>query len=579
MRGAANITPAPIQPVTTARILSAPRLFSGEFPLSRSLLVILLSLIIITGFGFRIAALSFDGLSEDELNKLRAVEDYRQNGLTSSNGEHPMLMKALLTMSVVAAEALGGEKLNGQGSEPITVETALRFPGALAGALTSLLIFLVARELFGVSVAIIASALWAFDPSAIGFNRIAKEDTFLLFFFLLANVFWLRGQRIAENGGNRPQQNYWWAAASFGAMLASKYIPHYLAISTSYYYAFQGVPSARWRLGKRKWLVFFMIMGGTFLLCNPTILLPATWQEMRIFASEKRVGHDAYEFMGHLYRNQMSLWLKGSPWYFYFVFIAFKTPITVLAGLLWGLPLACSKKLGDGRFFLGFWALFWFLPFTFLGGKFTRYYTFALPLVLMIAAIGIKEIAAAITRQLPSEFLYTPQRRSAALAVIILIFILHPVIASATIAPFYRLYTNPLGGGDLWAGSYFPHDEFYDASLREAAFRVAKIARQGARVASETPELFSFYAQRAQRRDLISISLSEKNTISNLQPGDVIIVARGRRYFSNDQTLNILRAKGRPFDQIRYGPTTDAVEMYLIDEDLQSALREGCGNK
>ncbi|MEJ7709561.1 MAG: hypothetical protein WKF84_06810 [Pyrinomonadaceae bacterium] len=279
--------------------------------------------------------------------------------------------------------------------------------------------------------------------------------------------------------------------------------------------------------------------------------------------------------MGHLYRNQMSLWLKGSPWYFYFVFIAFKTPITVLVGFLWGLPLACSKKLGDGRFFLGFWALFWFLPFTFFGGKFTRYYTFALPLVLIIAAIGIKEIAAAVARQLPSRFLDTPQRRSAALTAIILVFVLHPAIASATIAPFYRLYTNPLGGGNLRAGSYFPHDEFYDASLREAAFRVARTARYGARVASETPELFSFYAQRAQRRDLISISLSDKNTINNLQPGDVLIVARGRRYFSNDQMHSILRASNRLFEQIRYGPTTAAVEIYVLDEDLLNALQAG----
>ena len=48
-------------------------------------------------------------------------------------------------------------------------------------------------------MALLAAALWAFDPQAIGFNRIAKEDTFLLFFFLLANIFWLRGQRVAES--------------------------------------------------------------------------------------------------------------------------------------------------------------------------------------------------------------------------------------------------------------------------------------------------------------------------------------------------------------------------------------------
>jgi len=45
---------------------------------------------------------------------------------------------------------------------------------------------------------LIAAALWAFDPMAVGFNRIAKEDTFVLFFFLLGKILWLHGQRIAE---------------------------------------------------------------------------------------------------------------------------------------------------------------------------------------------------------------------------------------------------------------------------------------------------------------------------------------------------------------------------------------------
>ena len=66
------------------------------------------------------------------------------------------------------------------------------------------MIYLITAELFGAEVALIAAALWAFDPSAIGFNRVAKEDTFLLFFFLLANVFWLRGQRVAESTDRTP---------------------------------------------------------------------------------------------------------------------------------------------------------------------------------------------------------------------------------------------------------------------------------------------------------------------------------------------------------------------------------------
>jgi hypothetical protein len=39
--------------------------------------------------------LSAEGLSEDELNKLNAVADYRAHGLTGANGEHPMLMKGV----------------------------------------------------------------------------------------------------------------------------------------------------------------------------------------------------------------------------------------------------------------------------------------------------------------------------------------------------------------------------------------------------------------------------------------------------------------------------------------------------
>ena len=138
-------------------------------------------------------ALSAEGLSEDELNKLYAVSDYRTHGLTGANGEHPMLMKSLQTASIALAERWNSSSFVSSPSSDLYVqpETALRLPGVIFGSLTSILIYLVAAELFGTEVALIAAALWAFDPNAIGFNRIAKEDTFLVFFFLLANVFWL----------------------------------------------------------------------------------------------------------------------------------------------------------------------------------------------------------------------------------------------------------------------------------------------------------------------------------------------------------------------------------------------------
>jgi hypothetical protein len=578
-------------PATAATAVTAsitPELFDGRNAraISRALVVAALVLVVAAGFGFRASGLGAEGLSEDELNKLRTVADYRTRGLTSTNGEHPFLMKALMTASVAAAERWNAQSF--AASRPrlrVSEETALRLPAALFGAFTSLLLYLVVSELFGTTTGLIAAALWAFDPSGISFNRIAKEDTFLLFFFLLANVFWLRGQRAAESGDPKPERYYWTTAACFGAMLASKYMPHLIAISGAYYYIFQGIPATRWRMGKRKWLIFFAVMGAAFLVCNPTILLPGTWHEMRIFAGERRIGHDAYEFMGQLYRNQMTLWLKGSPWYFYYAFMAFKLPPAVVATFLVGLPLLLSKRLGDGRYFVFFWLFFWFFPFPLLGGKFTRYFTLALPVVLTVAAIGIEAAGRWLAQSL-SQLAQTSlggaagasSSRGYAHAAVAVLFVAASAYASAGASPHYRLYTNALGGGRERAGSYFPHDEFYDASMRDAARGIAALAPHGARVASESPELFTHYAARAGRLDLVSISLSDRAAVRDLASGDIIIVARGRRYFSNDALISTLGRASQPIVELTL-EGVPSVRVYQLDENALRAVSEVTGRR
>jgi predicted membrane-bound dolichyl-phosphate-mannose-protein mannosyltransferase len=561
--------------VTTAKI--TPELFPEQLvrSSSRALIVTALTVLVLLGFSLRAYQLGAEGLSEDELNKVRAVAEYRERGLTSANGEHPFLMKALMTVSISAADSWNASSFaQSRPSLRVSTETAARLPCVLLGALSAVLIFLVASELFGVEVGLIAAALWSLDPAAIGFNRIAKEDSFLLFFFLLANVFWLRGQRVAEEGARRPEPFYWAAAACFGAMMASKYVPHYFCISAAYYYIFQGMPETRWRMGKRKWLVFLLVGVVTFVILNPTILLPGTWHEMRVFAGEKRIGHDSYEFMGQLYRNQMTLWLAGVPWYFYYVFMAVKLPIPVVLAFVAGLPLLFLKRLGDGRYFVLFWLYFWFFSFTFLGGKFTRYFTFALPAVHITAALGLHAAARLCERALSG----LSRRETSGLfarAALPLVVFAFTAYASVSAAPHYRLYTNALGGGKEHAGSYFPHDEFYDAGSRDTLAAVAKLARPGARVASETPELSTYYARLAGREDLRSVSLSDRAALREFEAGDLIIVARGRRYFSNEAVFSKLQAESRPAAEIDLGGI-HSTGVYVLDEgslkQLQSAL-------
>ena len=120
---------------------------------------------------------------------------------------------------------------------------------------------------------------------------------------------------------------------------------------------------------------------------------------MGLFAGQKLIGHDAYEFMGKLYTHRMTDWLRGIPWYFYHVFVAVKLPVLTVVGFVIGLPLLFRRKLGDGRYFIMLWLFLWMMTFSFAGGKFTRYFTLALPAVLITAAIGVQFASCWIARR------------------------------------------------------------------------------------------------------------------------------------------------------------------------------------
>ena len=290
------------------------------------------------------------------------------------------------------------------------------------------------------------------------------------------------------------------------------------------------------------------------------MLLPETWKQMGLFAGGKRVGHDGYEFMNQLYPQRFSDWLNGIPFYFYFVFTAVKLPLLTVLGFLAGLPLLFRRKLGDGRYFILFWFLLWVVAFCFPGGKFTRYYTTVLPAVLITSALGIQFVGRWLANWAAGLRHYVP----ASLAVIV---IAGSVINSVNAAPHFRLFTNSIGGGTSWAGYYFPHDEFYDASMRDVMTEIASRARTGARVASESPSLAAYYADRAKRTDLVCISLSDPDAIKQLGVGDYVIVARGRRYFSNDAIISTLRDHLTPVAELKLGPVPSA-KIYELDRSL-----------
>lgn len=532
------------------------------------MLIATLAIIVVAGLGFRLAGLSSEGLSEDELNKLVAVNDYRAHGLTSANGEHPFLMKAMLAISVVSAEKWN--RTSTVASHPslsASIETALRLPNAIFGALTAVLIYLLAAELFGFEVGLLAAALWSVDPMAISFGRIAKEDTLLTFFFLLAMLFWVVGQRVAESQKPKPERYYWATALALGALMASKYFPQAISIPVAYNFTFQAIPATRWRIGKINYLKFFLIMGAAFLVLNPTILLPDTWRAMYTFGSFRIIGHDSYEFMGRLYQHRGIDWFRGQPWYFYFVMTAVKLPLLTLLGFVVGLPLIFRRRVGDGRYLILFWLMVWVLTFVFSGGKFMRYMTLAMPAILMIAALGIHLLAQRCGELLRRHAFRNFTRWGLAIMIVAASF------WSATfVAPHYRLYLNPIGGGQDRAGYYFPQDEFYDAYVQDTLVEIGRHSPTPVQVASEVPTVAEFYAGRISRKDLVCLDLSEPSDLAKLKVGDYLIDARGRTYFTNQAMLARLYRVSRPAFSVSLG-TVPAANIYILDQKSLDALR------
>jgi len=112
---------------------------------------------------------------------------------------------------------------------------AVRLPNAIFGCLTAVVIFLLAREFFGVGIGLLSALFWATGTIAIMGNRMAKEDTLLVFFTWLGYYFYLRAKKSVATSTRQAEGYYGMSGASFGLMLASKYFPHYPGLNFLFY--------------------------------------------------------------------------------------------------------------------------------------------------------------------------------------------------------------------------------------------------------------------------------------------------------------------------------------------------------
>ncbi len=534
--------------------IAAPQAVPRREAFARERGVILaLAVLVVLGLGLRLSNVSTLGFAEDEINKLNAIRAYEQGDIRP-NAEHPMLMKALMFVSVKAQHAW-----NARSSNQISDETALRFPNILFGALTAIPLFLLAAAFFDRWTGLLASALWAFGINAITYNRIAKEDTLLVFFMLFGFYFYLRAKQANWREVKIKRRSYILSGASWGLMLASKYFPHYFGLNMLYHHYVRVRKKEPNEPPGKTPLYFYLIAGAAFLIANPAVLLPQTWAYLDAYTSGQLLSHTGYLMGDELYKNTMAstpFW--GTPVYFYALFLLIKVPLPVLFAFLIGMVECIRRWRHPGHAFLLLMFLLWIVPYSLIGAKWLRYTLSLMPFIYMIAAVGIVTLVRFVASQLKVLSAERALRFVSALALIV--FIAWPAWTAYSSRPHYAAYTNALGGGRV--GYFFPHDEFYDDGLREAIEFVCKTAPPGATIAHETPGVVGYYLEKLGRTDIQSRVLSDAAfKLAEAPQPTYVILQRGRTYFENQEKMKEVRAR---FRKVYEGLVQDviAVEVY-----------------
>jgi hypothetical protein len=508
-----------------------------------------LAAVAMLALALRVTALSTYGLSEDEINKARAIEQYSA-GNFAANAEHPMLMKLAMWASTNAAAAWNRVAPPGN---TVAVETAIRLPNAVAGAATTLVLFGVADVLFGATAATVASLLWALDVNAIAINRIGKEDTFLLFFFLLGIWCYERAKELGASDRVRAQRWYQSSGASFGLMLASKYMPHYIG----FYALFNTITDKTPGTNRPDKLGYYLAMASAFVAANPAILMLQTWRYCSAYVRGTMLTHHGYLYAGQLYVTNIPISPLGVPVDYYLRLIATKVPLVVLAALVPGVIEIVRRRTERGFVLLRVLLVFLLVPYSLMAAKFERYMLPVLSLIDLTAAVGL---VSGIGWLLRKQWL-APLTRVAVSAGTIAVTSVAIVAGQQSAEPFYSLFANSVGERLAAPGKTFP-DETYDYGVREAVRDIAVAAEPSAVIVSDAPGVVAYYLERSGRLDLRSRALSNPGIPYGPQESWVIVQDE-HKTFENAPVVELLRRERPAWERV-YARDVVAVEVFRI---------------
>jgi hypothetical protein len=506
-------------------------------------------LLAVLAFSVRLNHADFNSLSEDESAKWAAVQEYRHGHFVGVNSEHPMMLKLLAWGSLAAGERWN--RLASLHSWPtMSHEGWLRFPNVLLGAMTAAILFLFCRRMMGVVGSFAAAFFWAVSPLAVALNRLAKEETPLTFFTLLACYLYCLAQQADSDESAR--RWYDLSAVGFGLAFASQYILHLLGLN-ALAWLLAGRMGLTRNLSRFSYQRFFVVIFLTFILVNPVVLFPSNFSAILHWLHHDGIMHTGYDFDGTLYLNFPSRLLAGVPWTFYFWLLLIKTPLPILVAVIAGsIMLLRDRRTLASCFFLSLGVL-QLAGLSVSGAKWVRY---SLPMLPFLFLAGGYAVQATWDRMREKKMLLAFAGLGAAT-----LFVL-PLLQLHAWSLYSSFYLNSIGGGEKNIARYFGQDEVSEFDTREVAQQVCSSANVGTRLATARPMSMTYYVENCSRTDIQVVPLYDRHYVP--REGDMIVLEPSRRFFETQKFFDALRKSDMSRREVRVGPVL-ASTIYRFD--------------
>ena len=519
---------------------------------SRPREAVIVMVLTVLAFAVRVYRVDFNSLSEDEVAKWTAIQEYRHGHFAGVNSEHPMLPKVLAWASLSVRQRWGLVAAR-HGWPSLNPEGWLRLPNLVFGALSAAILYLLCRRMMGIAGSFAASFFWAVAPLPVALNRLTKEETPLTFFTLLACYFYCRAQQADADWSAR--RWYDLSAIGFGLSFASQYIIHLFGLN-ALAWLIAGKMGVNRKPSRFSYKRFYLVLAVAFIAVNPVILSPTNFNAILHWLHHDGVQHTGYDFDGTLYMNFPSRLFAGVPWFYYVWLVVVKTPIPILVAVVLGSALLLrDRKTLASCFFLSL-GMVQLVGLSVSGAKWIRYSLPMLPFFYLAGGYAVHQIWKCVKGKAWSPvFVGTTA----------VILIGWPLLELQAWAPYYSFYLNSIGGGTRNVTRYFGPDEVSEFDTREVAQQVCPFAPVATRLATARPMSMSYYLHTCGRNDIQVVPLYDVHY--SPRNGDLIILEPSRRFLETQRYFDTLSHSGMSQSAVRVGPVF-ASTIYLFDPSI-----------